>query len=214
MNNFVPALFYSQCSEENYPNIGQTGSDHKTAQPVGVGKMAFMNAESPAFLVGKKCFDAESFRIIIACLCARLHICDQIYGLFVSLFPVENHCHRPVFFISKQNVFYRLIIPGRNKMSDYSDLMPLIVFVKKYFDIFCSSAYIQPSPSVQSFLKISSVKLSVSQENNLLCGFRYDVTNLFCQGDMAFLRSITSDSDTEAFSTAASVGNPDALTVR
>ena len=66
MDDRDPSIFGGHEPQIDDPDIGQTGGYHQAREPLGIGQMAFVEMESPAFLVRKEGFDAEPLSIIVS----------------------------------------------------------------------------------------------------------------------------------------------------
>jgi len=66
--------------------------------------MAFVQIKPSAFLSGEECLDPKSFLVPIASLVSRLHIGNEIEGLFVSLIPPENGMNGAIGFEGEKDI--------------------------------------------------------------------------------------------------------------
>jgi len=152
--------------------------------------MAFVNAKSATFLIRKERFDSESLGVIFACKGRGFHVGDQVYRFFIIFGPPPYYRHRAIFFICKENVLGSFIGARRKKLAKNTGFK--LFTIQKDFDVIGRPTNISPSPLIQSALQFGSIKLAITQENNLWGGIGKHIINLLCQCDMAAFRSIQS----------------------
>ena len=150
--------------------------------------MAFVNAKSATFLIRKERFDSESLGIIFACKGSGFHVGDQVYRFFIIFGPPPYYRHGAIFFICKENVLGSFIGARRKKLAKNTGFK--LFTIQKDFDVIGRPANISPSLFIQSALQFGSIKLAITQENNLWGGIGKHIINLLCQCDMAVFREM------------------------
>ena len=63
MNDLDPIISFSNHTQIDDPDVGQTSSDQQASQTLWIGDVTFMQVEPSALLVGKEGFDAVPFGV-------------------------------------------------------------------------------------------------------------------------------------------------------